>query len=201
MSAVDLLPCPFCGDKMENRGYGAIHVDGKGCPIGDLGIDPAAWNRRAPVSAGKVRALVWDDYSASDAWGGWYITERYRDDDSLEFGWSHSSRGDFDQSDKFYPTIAAAKAAAQADFEARILSAFEPGDGWRPIETAPRDGQTVLLHGLLHRPSIDAGTPDTVMGHWTDYNGGGWVWHGYLAITFTHWQPLPAPPAQGESQE
>lgn len=43
-----LLPCPFCGGQMENRGYGAIHVAGTGCPIGDLAVDVTKWNARAP---------------------------------------------------------------------------------------------------------------------------------------------------------
>jgi hypothetical protein len=44
----------------------------------------------------------------------------------------------------FYPTLEAAKAAAQADYEARILAALTPQPapdvaGWQPIETAPKD--------------------------------------------------------------
>lgn len=42
-----LLPCPFCGDSMEDRGYGAIHIEGKDCPIGAQAIDVDRWNRRA----------------------------------------------------------------------------------------------------------------------------------------------------------
>lgn len=44
-----LKPCPFCSDPMEDRGYGAVHMNGKGCPIGDLAIDVKKWNRRAIV--------------------------------------------------------------------------------------------------------------------------------------------------------
>ena len=66
--------------------------------------------------------------------------------------------------------------------------------GWQPIDTAPRDGAWVLLHGLCEIPCIDAGSPETVMAYWTNHNGGGWVWHGAVAMTFTHWLPLPEPP-------
>lgn len=76
--------------------------------------------------------------------------------------------------------------------------ATEMCNKWLTIDSAPKDGTAILLHGLLHQPSIDAGTPETVMGHWTEYNGGGWVWHGPLAITFTHWMPLPAPPSDAK---
>lgn len=68
---------------------------------------------------------------------------------------------------------------------------------WQDMASAPKDGTTVLLHGLRHQPSIDAGTPETVIGYWTDYNGGGWLWHGTPSITFTHWMPLPLPPEEG----
>lgn len=46
-----LLPCPFCGGDMEDRGYGAIHVSGTGCPLRDLAIDPVKWNARAVLAA------------------------------------------------------------------------------------------------------------------------------------------------------
>ncbi|QRZ14693.1 hypothetical protein JWJ88_17160 [Paracoccus methylovorus] len=45
--AVNLLPCPFCGGPMEDRGYGAVHLDPQKCPIGDLAVDIARWNTRA----------------------------------------------------------------------------------------------------------------------------------------------------------
>lgn len=77
-----------------------------------------------------------------------------------------------------------------------VLDRREAED-WQNISTAPKDGAQILLHGLLHQPSIDAGIPETVIGHWTDHNGGGWVWYGSLAITFTHWRPLPATPTDG----
>lgn len=42
-----LKPCPFCADPMEDRGYGAMHVEGGKCPLQDLAIDPVKWNNRA----------------------------------------------------------------------------------------------------------------------------------------------------------
>ena len=65
---------------------------------------------------------------------------------------------------------------------------------WLDIETAPKDGTQVLLHGECARPSIDAGKPATVLAYWTDHNAGGWVWYG-AAMTFTHWMPLPPSPS------
>jgi len=56
--ADNLLACPFCGGAMEDRGYGAIHVDGKGCPLGDLAIDPAKWNQRSRSGGVAVKGLL-----------------------------------------------------------------------------------------------------------------------------------------------
>lgn len=70
------------------------------------------------------------------------------------------------------------------------------GDGWRPIETAPKDGTAILaVIGLYRR--------DQSFSHWDihiiafDQDRGaispdhdqGWDWEDYEG-----WQPLPAPP-------
>ncbi|KAB2680367.1 hypothetical protein [Brucella pseudintermedia] len=156
-----------------------------------------------------------------------------------------------------FETADAAKAAAQADFEARILSALEPsaarelaldvefatiramiycyegdsaqafeaqkalakiedairtllspdhadagkveGDGWRPIESAPKDGTVIDLwsdeYGRL---------TDCYWGAPMAYEGGetGWV-HAHSnewaesPDEFVHWRPLPLPPIKG----
>lgn len=50
-----LEPCPFCGDAMEDRGYGAIHVRGEECPIGGYAFDVAKWNARHRLNATPSR--------------------------------------------------------------------------------------------------------------------------------------------------
>lgn len=90
--------------------------------------------------------------------------------------------------------------------EARAaLTAMQPllAQGWQPIETAPRDG-TFILAWCVHPYASSMTSPEDYVGPviawWIDHNGGGWVWHGHLG-NFTHWRPLPAPPAldmQGE---
>ncbi len=67
---------------------------------------------------------------------------------------------------------------------------------WRPIESAPRDG-TPLLAWCVHPHARHAEDPKewaaAVVTQWINHNGGGWTWNG-MAGSFTHWQPLPAPP-------
>jgi len=76
--------------------------------------------------------------------------------------------------------------------------------GWRPIETAPKDGRNILAWGYLH----DDGGPYEIDGRsfmgevphemivyfsaeygiWIERSAGG----SYAGLT--HWMPLPAPP-------
>jgi hypothetical protein len=68
---------------------------------------------------------------------------------------------------------------------------------WRPIETAPKDG-TWIVAWCVHPYASSMTQPDEYVGpvvaSWIDHNGGGWTWHGHLG-NFTHWMPLPPPPA------
>jgi len=67
---------------------------------------------------------------------------------------------------------------------------------WLPIESAPVDGTTVLLHG----PGWLAST----CGEWTDFGDGGdcgWAECGIGVYPQpTHWQPLPLPPTSEEGE-
>lgn len=69
---------------------------------------------------------------------------------------------------------------------------------WQAIDTAPKDGTTVLLF------LPNSATNDIVFGYWAEdcYPGGG-VWYEQngsdsafpIDVDATHWMPLPAPPA------
>ena len=74
------------------------------------------------------------------------------------------------------------------------------GELFQPIETAPKDGRQVLLHGVTVPPCCELG-PTTVMAYWTDHNQGGWVWHGALASRFTQWAPVPKGPHDTQTHE
>ena len=77
--------------------------------------------------------------------------------------------------------------------------------GWRPIETAPKDGTVidVLVEYSLDGKRISCQREADVTfeaGEWLAPNGYAVEWgpdeYGQKA-TVTHWMPLPAPPAGG----
>lgn len=94
-----------------------------------------------------------------------------------------------------YRAMARAVAALYRGAPPETLTA-EP-DGWRPIETAPRDGTDVLVW----TPGYDCnvafwGTDDWQSGHW--FTSGG---HDGTSMTPgqgpSHWMPLPEGPSVG----
>ena len=73
--------------------------------------------------------------------------------------------------------------------EAEAIAAWNRrSDGWRPIESAPKDGTQVLLVD-------DAPTPEAVIGYWDENTDWRHV-PGEWPLSPTHWQPLPAPPVR-----
>jgi hypothetical protein len=75
-------------------------------------------------------------------------------------------------------------------------------EGWMDIATAPKvDGGKCLLRvehpnfAISHDPEWEA----VVVAYWTDFNKGGWVWHGMLG-TATHWLPHPEMPPHGDAK-
>ena len=69
---------------------------------------------------------------------------------------------------------------------------------WKPIETAPKDGTSVLLW----RTNIDGSDGRVTVGSWHETYGGSW-WDEGMEYTFdhmTHWRPLPAPPASSPKE-
>ena len=103
----------------------------------------------AMAGAVKVKPLVWVDFhdrgAKAHAWneanymiqkwsdGRWEISASYP-------GYSTSIYG----TDRFYPTLDAAKSAAQADYEARILAAIQPDPEARQEALAPTDYERKL---------------------------------------------------------
>lgn len=101
--------------------------------------------RRAPASAGAVKPLAWEVTGWSsgdgvkgendDTWEGTMHGRRYPDYTIMWFGGAEFRLEDPDGNKATHPTLDAAKAAAQADYEARILSAIEtPVSAWQGID-------------------------------------------------------------------
>ena len=65
--------------------------------------------------------------------------------------------------------------------------------GWRPIETAPKDGTLILAYARRERK------PHIRVTWWrTAKDGAGYIGWGEFNERYwppTHWQPLPDPPA------
>lgn len=69
-------------------------------------------------------------------------------------------------------------------------------EGWRDIETAPKDGTPILawcVHPHARWATDDKDWCAVVVTQWINHNGGGWTWYG-MTGAFTHWMPLPPPP-------
>lgn len=79
---------------------------------------------------------------------------------------------------------------------------------WQPIETAPRDGSSFLVHKNT-APGLPSGRADkcwagnsAVAAWWAEENGGEGAWICYMSMVQdpelhfepTHWMPLPEPP-------
>lgn len=81
---------------------------------------------------------------------------------------------------------------------------------WQPIETAPKDGEPVLLY----KPNERMVGSYVTVGWWSPDDGeGGGVWHdktgclGYFSRIAeakqgypTHWMPLPQPPVNHDNR-
>ena len=81
-----------------------------------------------------------------------------------------------------------------------LLRPAAPGGGWQPIETAPKDGESILaICATAYSPV--AGVTWWNEG-WTHYSRPDEKWHGGVGRWFpTHWMPLPQAPAQPAAVE
>ncbi|MBQ0917504.1 Lar family restriction alleviation protein [Hydrogenophaga aromaticivorans] len=202
-----LLPCPFCGNKANIAMANEKHDHSGGyfiaCPACDastglryaMGDDPRPllveqWNRRAAIEADRVSRDVPAEWFALLAEARQYVYD--------EEGYC------------IEPDLA----CAIEDVDAMLSAAPQPQpvqaqpSGWQPISTAPDD------------------MTEPVMVFWIDSDGapmrefdykedGCWMgWHEHaehvhvigghgVSYTppYTHWMPLPSPPAEQAQKE
>lgn len=97
----------------------------------------------------------------------------------------------------------------QAIYAAMLAAAPEPPaeDGWQPIETAPKDGTVILVTNANYFGEVQRCQIVSWSGVILDSSRPGFSnvgWHNQFSDVdedepaknlFTHWQPLPAPPA------
>lgn len=108
--------------------------------------------------------------------------------------------GENDPASDTWKTAAIVAASAECEFHAALVAAWptisrvlrEAAEGWRPIETAPKDGTRVLLFG----PRTDGSGNYQDVGGWWRNN-----WRpfedDYCAFNHPHyWRPLPSPPSE-----
>lgn len=87
-------------------------------------------------------------------------------------------------------------AALALDIEAAIrslpvLPTTGDGGGWRSMDSAPKDGTSILVYS---RPYARI-----VMARWSTWSGGAyWMQFGSGEVFPTHWMPLPRPPVEPE---
>lgn len=83
-------------------------------------------------------------------------------------------------------------AAERLKMHMTLTPALE-AQGWRDIETAPRDGTEVELRvvhiNAAYEPDAEAkGWVAACPGKWIEHNGGGWTWK-YLCGSICQWRP------------
>ena len=164
----------------------------------DHWLDAAAM-LRACKGRVRVRPLEWVDLyrdgsryevSSGDPLG-------YTDSiHGLQDGTYHSHFGAF-------PTLEAAKTAAQADYERRVLAALKPAPDhgeWKPIETCPKTPTARLVwvpeNQCIYCVAWKEDREYPWSGTWVIFGGG----HRDAIKRATHWMPLPAPPALKKGQ-
>ena len=96
------------------------------------------------------------------------------------------------------PTIGASLRKMPLPKIAALSSAPAAEAGWRPIETAPRDGTRILLRSTL---KVSEGSWGVCRPQWDGYRAGGGneTWRApdtkkLFGGVVTHWMPMPLPP-------
>lgn len=212
----DLRECPWCGGRAELDEVGGAtglqhFASCKDMTCPGYHYQPyttyarknealAAWNRRAPSAdhvpdAGKMvaPATIKADLTVAAAYRAGAEAMRERAAEQVDCGcsWRADALAATNKGERF---VACGNDPCGA-IEARAIRALPlpaGGSGWRPIETAPRDGTAILVFN-------DRGH---FVAEWNDdwwSVSDGKMERGLRGQEPTHWQPLPAAPEEGEA--
>lgn len=110
------------------------------------------------------------------------------------FGWVKQS--EIDSSKQFGGSINLWR--RRYDCDVPVYLAAPPtaqAEGWRPIETAPKDGKRILVH-----PAIEVADAWS-KAHWSAQNECWIVGGSPSGVLHTAWHPLPPPPTSAEGVE
>lgn len=79
-------------------------------------------------------------------------------------------------------------------FPEEVRVQLEKRNGWKPINTAPKDGTHILTYSK-HHPIVETWWTQNIMNAWV-WGGTGWNYPEY--DNPTHWRPLPEKPNEEE---
>ena len=150
---------------------------------------------------------------AREAFEAWYVEDARSQGIEMRDGIAHLREGNH------YGAQRIALCAKWEGFQAALqwAASQQAAEGWRPIETAPKDGRTILLgyfnsHGKWRTMRGQWISKEYIDEYWEDPEGveAGWFETPVEAedppncwpTDPTHWHQLPAPPplAQGDSR-
>ncbi len=83
---------------------------------------------------------------------------------------------------------------AMQDYGYYASASLPAPTGWQPIETAPKDGEIIVLASITN---VHVMIRD---GRW-DHHANKWTWPWTSDIAPDLWMPLPAAPGQGDGRE
>ena len=192
----ELLPCPFCG-------AGDTQIEGKGMWTGQGYSEPISvsvrhWCTEVPGQPSRmIERIGRDRASAIEAWNRRAALSK----PSTEQGWTHEINQELER--QYLKGFQAGKAFAVSE------------QGWRTIESAPRDGTMFLCWVRAER----YGETDEGQQYQHDESQVDFCWWRTLAESpdggyfdpacgqigdrqfVSHWMPLPPPPIEPREEK
>lgn len=203
--APKLAPCPFCGGEAKFTYFNG------GWPDHCFNVECADWkcpSRSGGRASKKAAAELWNTRTPSPTYAaGWEAGRRAAAERAQQVA-DVGVDADTPEYEDGFDSGACTCASA-------ILALTAPvGEGWRPIETAPRDGTKFDAWCVTPGGSNGVRIPDVQMRG--DGSGFGFIAHLPNGVSWqyldarqrdeqifpawepTHWMPLPPAPQEGE---